>query len=122
MPIPRLTPAERDAALAALPRWSLREDGLAITRHFTFADFAEAFAFMTRVALLAEKADHHPEWRNVWNRVEITLTTNGALLAQKAEALAAAGLERITVSLDSLDDEPFRAMNDSIRATIGSRA
>ncbi len=78
MPIPRLAPAERDAALAALPQWRLREDGLAITRVFTFADFSEAFAFMTRVALLAEKSDHHPEWRNVWNRVEITLTTHDA--------------------------------------------
>ena len=78
MPIPRLTAPERDAALAALPHWCLREDGLAITRCFTFADFAQAFAFMTRVALLAEKSDHHPEWRNVWNRVEITLTTHDA--------------------------------------------
>ena len=96
MPIPRLTPAERDAALAALPHWSLRADGLAIPRHFTFADFAEAFAFMTRVALLAEKADHHPEWRNVWNRVEITLTTHdagqdsGGGLSRRDAALAGA--------------------------------
>ena len=78
MPIPRLTTAERDTALASLPGWSLRDDGLAITRSFTFADFSAAFAFMTRVALLAEKADHHPEWRNVWNKVEITLTTHDA--------------------------------------------
>ena len=78
MPIPRLTDAERDAALAQLPGWTLRADGLAITRRFTFADFSEAFAFMTRVALLAEKADHHPEWANVWNRVDITLTTHDA--------------------------------------------
>lgn len=78
MPIPKLTQAERDAALAELPDWTLRADGLAIERKFTFADFSEAFAFMTRVALLAEKADHHPEWSNVWNRVEITLTTHDA--------------------------------------------
>ena len=78
MPIPRLTTAERDAALATLPGWNLRDDGLAITRSFTFADFSAAFGFMTRVALLAEKADHHPEWRNVWNKVEITLTTHDA--------------------------------------------
>jgi 4a-hydroxytetrahydrobiopterin dehydratase len=78
MPIARLTDAERAAALAELPDWSLREDGLAITRILRFADFAEAFAFMTRVALHAEKADHHPEWFNVWNRVEITLTTHDA--------------------------------------------
>ncbi len=78
MPIPKLTDAERDKALAVLPGWSLRDDGLAITRRFTFADFSEAFAFMTRVALLAEKADHHPEWANVWNRVDVTLTTHDA--------------------------------------------
>ena len=78
MPIAKLTDAQRDTALAALPDWALREDGLAITRRFTFADFSEAFAFMTRVALLAEKADHHPEWANVWNRVDVTLTTHDA--------------------------------------------
>ena len=78
MPIPRLTDAARDAALAELPEWNLREDGLAIGRNFVFGDFSEAFAFMTRVALLAEKADHHPEWSNVWNKVEIVLTTHDA--------------------------------------------
>ena len=78
MSIPRLTDAECDAALAKLPGWALRGDGLAIVRQFKFADFSEAFAFMTRVALLAEKADHHPEWSNVYNRVEITLTTHDA--------------------------------------------
>jgi 4a-hydroxytetrahydrobiopterin dehydratase len=64
--------------LNRLPEWSLREDGLAITRNFRFADFVEAFGFMTRVAMLAEKADHHPEWFNVYNRVEVTLTTHDA--------------------------------------------
>ena len=78
MPIAKLTDTERDAALAGLPDWTLRDDGLAITRRFTFTDFSAAFAFMTRVALLAEKADHHPEWANVWNRVDITLTTHDA--------------------------------------------
>ena len=78
MPISQLTPAERDAALAELPDWTLRGDSLAIERTFKFADFSEAFAFMTRVALLAEQADHHPEWSNVYNRVEITLTTHDA--------------------------------------------
>lgn len=78
MTIPRLTDSERDAALAALAGWTLRDDGLAISRDFKFADFSEAFAFMTRVALYAEKADHHPEWSNVYNRVHITLTTHDA--------------------------------------------
>ena len=78
MAVPQLTEAERDEALAALPEWRLRADGLAIERDFKFADFNEAFGFMTRVALLADKHDHHPEWSNVYNRVEITLTTHDA--------------------------------------------
>jgi 4a-hydroxytetrahydrobiopterin dehydratase len=78
MPIPQLTEVERADALAGLPEWHLRGDKLAIVRQFKFADFSEAFAFMTHVALIAEKADHHPEWSNVYNRVEITLTTHDA--------------------------------------------
>ena len=78
MAITQLTPAERDAALARLPQWTLREDGLAIMRKLKFSDFGEAFGFMTRVAIAADKADHHPEWSNIYNRVEITLTTHDA--------------------------------------------
>lgn len=78
MAIPRLTDDERAATLDELSGWTLREDGLAISRDFKFADFSEAFAFMARVALHAEKADHHPEWSNVYNRVHITLTTHDA--------------------------------------------
>ena len=96
MTVPQLSPAERDAALALLPAWRLREDGLAIERTFRFGDFGEAFAFMTRVAIAAEKADHHPEWANVYNRVAITLTTHDAgglstrdvALAQAIDAMA----------------------------------
>jgi 4a-hydroxytetrahydrobiopterin dehydratase len=78
MDIPRLTEDERQSWLTALPQWTPARDGEAIARSFRFADFSEAFAFMTRVALLAEQADHHPEWSNVYNRVEITLTTHDA--------------------------------------------
>ena len=73
-----LSEAERIDALDGLPDWDHDDGRDAITRSFLFADFSEAFAFMTRVALLAEKADHHPEWSNVWNRVEILLTTHDA--------------------------------------------
>ena len=91
MPIPRLTDSERNAALTGLPQWTLRDDGLAILRKLTFADFGEAFAFMTRVAIAADKADHHPEWFNVYNRVEITLTTHDAGgLSKRDVALAGA--------------------------------
>ena len=96
MPIPRLTDNERAAALAELTDWSLRDDSLAISRDFKFADFSEAFAFMTRVALYAEKADHHPEWSNVFHTVKIDLVTHDAggisrrdvELAQRLESLA----------------------------------
>jgi 4a-hydroxytetrahydrobiopterin dehydratase len=76
--IEQLSEAERADALDGLPDWDYDEGRDAISRAFVFADFSEAFAFMTRVALIAEKADHHPEWSNVWNRVEITLTTHDA--------------------------------------------
>jgi 4a-hydroxytetrahydrobiopterin dehydratase len=78
MPIPSLTNARRAEALRALPRWTLREDGLAIERTLKFADFNAAFGFMTRVALYADKADHHPEWSNVYATVRVTLTTHDA--------------------------------------------
>ena len=70
--------------------WS-RVNG-ALERTFEFADFAEAFAFMTRVAMLAERHDHHPDWSNSWNRVTIRLTTHsaGGTVTDKDEALARA--------------------------------
>jgi 4a-hydroxytetrahydrobiopterin dehydratase len=66
-----------ESALATLPgKWELAEDGKSIVQTFVFKSFADAFAFMTRVALLAEKADHHPDWWNSYNRVEISLSTH----------------------------------------------
>lgn len=76
--VAKLTENERNSWMAALPEWSLCRDGDGIERKLEFGDFSEAFAFMTRVAILAEKQDHHPEWFNVYNRVEITLTTHDA--------------------------------------------
>ncbi|WP_423605902.1 4a-hydroxytetrahydrobiopterin dehydratase [Sphingomonas sp. MS122] len=76
--VEQLSQAEREDALEGLPEWDYQEGRDAITRRFTFDDFSQAFAFMTQVALLAEKADHHPEWSNVWNRVDILLTTHDA--------------------------------------------
>ena len=73
-----LSQAEREDALDGLPDWDFDEGRDAILRSFAFADFSQAFAFMTRVALLADKADHHPEWSNVYNRVEVLLTTHDA--------------------------------------------
>ena len=76
--VARLEGAARAAALQSLSGWrdAGAKDG--IIKSFRFADFNTAFAFMTRVALMAEKLDHHPEWFNVYNRVEITLTTHDA--------------------------------------------
>jgi 4a-hydroxytetrahydrobiopterin dehydratase len=65
-------------ALASLPGWRKVEGREAIAREFRFADFNTAFEFMTRVALLAEKMDHHPEWFNVYNKVDVTLATHDA--------------------------------------------
>ena len=74
----KLDPAARANALATLAGWSELDGRDAITRTFQFADFNHAFGFMARVALLAEKMDHHPEWFNVYNRVEVTLATHDA--------------------------------------------
>lgn len=87
---------ERNAALAGLGGWTYDAARDGIVKGFAFADFSEAFAFMTRVALEAEKADHHPEWSNVWNKVDILLSTHSAggvtgkdiALAGKIDALA----------------------------------
>ena len=76
--IAKLTDEERALALADLPLWTSAGDPDGIVRRFAFADFAAAFAFMTHVAIMAERADHHPEWSNVYNRVEIMLTTHDA--------------------------------------------
>jgi 4a-hydroxytetrahydrobiopterin dehydratase len=65
-------------AVAKLEGWTVVEGREAITKQFRFADFNEAFGFMTRVALLAEKLDHHPEWSNVYNRIDVLLATHEA--------------------------------------------
>jgi 4a-hydroxytetrahydrobiopterin dehydratase len=74
----RLSGAQRTAALASLDGWHEVDGRDAIAKSFKFADFNAAFAFMTRAALTAEKMDHHPEWFNVYNRVEVTLATHDA--------------------------------------------
>lgn len=74
----RLTDAERAALGTTVPGWAVVPNRDALQRAFKFADFSEAWGFMTRVALLAEKLDHHPDWSNVWNTVRIELTTHDA--------------------------------------------
>lgn len=74
----KLSGKEREKALGRLKGWVYDETAEAISHEFKFKDFSEAFAFMTRVALLAQSADHHPEWSNVYNKVSVTLTTHDA--------------------------------------------
>jgi 4a-hydroxytetrahydrobiopterin dehydratase len=74
----RLTDAEIAALATTLPAWGKQDHGKAIHRSFKFKDFSEAWGFMARVALAAETQGHHPEWSNVWNKVEITLSTHDA--------------------------------------------
>lgn len=76
--VEKLDDAARDALPAELPEWRVVVGRDAIQRAFRFRDFNQAWGFMSRVALLAEQQDHHPEWFNVYNRVEITLTTHDA--------------------------------------------
>lgn len=76
--VDKLSEKERAQALLDLDAWEHDTQRGAISRRFEFADFNEAYGFMTRVALLAEKMDHHPEWFNVYNKVDVTLTTHDA--------------------------------------------
>ena len=92
-----LSDEERAAALEGLPGWRYDEGERAIRRDYRFADFPAAFAFMTRAALAAEKADHHPDWPNSWNKVAVALSTHSAggvtakdiALAREMDAFAA---------------------------------
>lgn len=94
----RLTAEMRKSALSALPGWSEVPGREAIAKTFVFRDFNEAFGFMSRAALVAEKRDHHPEWRNVYKTVEVVLATHDAggvtakdiELAKAMNAIAAA--------------------------------
>ena len=74
----KLDEAARKGLAARLPGWTMATGRDAIQRTFKFKDFSEAFGFMARAALMAEKMDHHPEWTNVWNRVDVTLSTHSA--------------------------------------------
>ena len=93
----KLTPEGRADAMNSLPKWHMAEGRDAIERRFVFKDFNQAFAFMTRVALVAEQMDHHPEWFNVYKTVDVLLSTHDAdglterdvKLARKMDAFAA---------------------------------
>jgi 4a-hydroxytetrahydrobiopterin dehydratase len=94
----RLSPADRAAALASLAHWREVEGRDAISRRFVFADFNQAFGWMTRVALVAEKLDHHPEWSNVYKTVDVTLTTHDAGGVTRLDIALASAMERLATT------------------------
>lgn len=91
----KLSPADRAAALKKLRKWKSVAGRDAITRKFEFANFNEAFGFMTRAALVAEKMDHHPEWFNVYKTVEVTLSTHDAGGLTELDVKLAEAMDRI---------------------------
>jgi 4a-hydroxytetrahydrobiopterin dehydratase len=91
----KLTGEARSAALAKLGGWSEVTGRDAIAKTFVFKDFNAAFGFMARVALVAEKMDHHPEWRNVYKTVEVTLSTHDAGGLTESDTTLAAAMDRI---------------------------
>ncbi len=91
----KLSCEARKAALARLEGWSEASGRDAITKTFVFADFNEAFGFMTRAALVAEKLDHHPEWFNVYKTVEVTLSTHDAGGLTERDIKLAAAMDKI---------------------------
>ncbi len=78
MAVQKLTVEETNKLLHDFPRWKLSDDRSAINATFALSNFVEAWSFMSAIAIVAEKQDHHPEWFNVYNKVEITLTTHDA--------------------------------------------
>ncbi len=91
----KLTGTARQTALAKLAGWSEVKGRDAINRTFTFKDFNEAFGFMARAALVAEKLDHHPEWFNVYNKVEVTLATHDAGGVTERDVTLAEAMNRL---------------------------
>jgi len=91
----KLTAEARKAALARLAGWSEVTGRDAIAKKFTFKDFNQAFGFMTRAALVAEKMDHHPEWFNVYKTVEVTLSTHDAGGVTELDAKLAEAMDRL---------------------------
>ena len=92
-----LNSAERDELAKILPEWHLADGRDALVRTLKFKDFIEAFGFITQIAILAEKMDHHPEWSNVYNRVEILLTTHDCDGLSARDVTLAQAIDRLAV-------------------------
>ena len=91
----KLDETQRNALLGRFPEWTHEPSRDAITRQFKFDDFARAFGFMASIAIIAEKMDHHPEWSNVYNRVDILLTTHDADGLSERDAKLAEAIEAL---------------------------
>jgi 4a-hydroxytetrahydrobiopterin dehydratase len=103
----RLVGHQLSRALDPVPHWQLAEDAGKISRTLVFRNFIEAFGFMTQAALVAESSNHHPEWSNVWNRVELALTTHTAGGITRADIQLALALDEIATRFElscALDD------------------
>ena len=94
--VEKLTEAQRSQAFGKLKGWGHDAKADALTQDFKFKDFSEAFAFMTRVALLAQSANHHPEWSNVYNKVSIRLTTHDAGGVTAKDVALAKAIDKLT--------------------------
>ena len=103
--IETLTPKERETLALSLPRWSLVPDRDALARTVRFADFRTAFGFMTMIALTAEKADHHPEWSNIYDRIDIVLTTHDAGGLSQRDVDMALEIDRMARALGEKEEE-----------------
>jgi 4a-hydroxytetrahydrobiopterin dehydratase len=95
MPVAKLSDVEKTAALSGLPGWTMVQGRDAISKRFVFKDFNEAFGFMARAALVAEKMDHHPEWFNVYKTVDVTLATHDSGGLTALDIKLAQAMERI---------------------------
>ncbi|RIV87859.1 4a-hydroxytetrahydrobiopterin dehydratase [Aurantiacibacter zhengii] len=95
MAVEKLARSDAESALNELEGWEFDRDGDAMRKVFEFSDFSEAWGFMARVALIAEKSDHHPEWFNVYNKVDITLTTHDAGGLSKRDVTMAKAIEAL---------------------------
>ena len=93
--VDKLDATARHVALTALPKWQDVQDRDAIQRSLKFKDFNAAFGFMSRIALMAEKMDHHPEWFNVYNRVDIVLKTHDAAGVSELDVKLASFIDKI---------------------------
>ena len=97
----RMSEAEIGKMLAGMDGWTHLSGRQAIGKSLKFANFREAFAFMTEVALMAEKIDHHPEWTNVWNRVDIVLSTHSAGGLTKLDEKLAKAIDKVALRFAS---------------------